>query len=195
MKDTRERLLEAAEQILRQRGLSHLSTREVAREAGVADGALYHHFADKNELLVAVISRESPKYFDAFRNLPLQVGQRTVDENLKDVAWVFYEFQRHAIPITCSLFADMELLEKHRQLLRANKVGPTRIYDALTAYLGAEQRLGRVSGAAELASVATVIVGGCFQVAFLETHWGMRQSRAQARQKTDGVIDALMRGL
>ncbi len=194
MTDTPERLIEAAEQILRELGLSHLSTREVARKAGVAEGALYHHFEDKNALLLAVIARHGPQYFEEIRNLPLMVGQRTLRENLNEVAWVIYAFQRQAMPITCSLFADTKLLVRHRQLVRA-KGGPERTYEALIAYLSAEQRLGRVAKKADLEAAAMLLVGGCFQIAWLETHWAQKLTQAEARRKTEGVVQMLLAGL
>ena len=194
MKDTRGRLIEAAEQILRELGLSHLSTREIARTAGVAEGALYHHFEDKNELLLAVIGRHGSEYFESIRELPLRVGQRTLRENLNEVAWVVYSFHRHAIPITCSLFADRPLLVRHRQLVRAH-AGPERTCEALVAYLGAEQRLGRVAEKTDLKAACTALVGGCFQIAFLETHWGQKLTQTEARRQTEGIVQTLLGGL
>jgi AcrR family transcriptional regulator len=194
MKDTRDRLIDAAEQVLRELGLSHLSTREVARRAGVAEGALYHHFEDKNALLLAMIKQYAPQYLEEIRNLPLMVGQRTIRENLNEVAWVIYSFHRHAIPITCSLFADTALLVRHRQLVRVN-AGPERTFEALIAYLSAEQRLGRISKKVDLEAVCTTLVGGCFQIAFLETHWGQKLTQAQARRRTEGVVQTLLTGL
>jgi AcrR family transcriptional regulator len=195
MKDTRERLIEAADQVLRELGLSHLSTREVARTAGVAEGALYHHFEDKNALLLAVIRRYGADYAEEIRNLPLMVGERTLRENLSEVAWVVYSFHRHAIPITCSLFADTALLTRHRDIVRAKHGGPERTFEALTAYLRAEQRLGRISKKADPDAVALTLVGGCFQIAFLETHWAQKMTRAEARHKTEAVVQALLLGL
>lgn len=194
MKDTPDRLIEAAEQVLRELGLSHLSTREVARKAGVAEGALYHHFEDKNELLLAVIKRHGPGYFEEIRNLPLMVGQRTIRENLNEVAWVIYSFHRHAIPITCSLFADTALLARHRQLVR-KKAGPERTFEAFIAYLSAEQRMGRISKKADLEAATTLLVGSCFQIAFLETHWGQKLTQAEARRRTEAVVQTLLAGL
>ncbi len=194
MKDTRDRLIEAAEHVLRDLGLSHLSTREVAREAGVAEGALYHHFEDKNALLLAVIRRHGPQYLDEIRNLPLMVGQRTISENLNEVGWVIYAFQRHAIPITCSLFADTALLVRHRQLVRKHG-GPERTYEALNAYLAAEQRMGRISKDSDPQAVSTLLVGSCFQIAFLETHWGQKMTQAEARRRIEGVVQTLVTGL
>jgi AcrR family transcriptional regulator len=52
--DLRRALLEAAEAILEREGPSGLSLRAVAREAGVSAAAPYHHFKDKNDLMLAV---------------------------------------------------------------------------------------------------------------------------------------------
>jgi AcrR family transcriptional regulator len=192
VKDTRERLVDAAERVLRKRGLSHLSTREVARSAGVADGAMYHHFADKNELLLAVLGRPAPHYLEGIRNLPLKVGQNTVEANLRELAWNVYQFHRHALPITCSLFADVELLERHRQIMRANKVGPAATFEAIRIYLAAEQRMGRVAAGVDLEALSTLLVAGPFQIAFVETHWGEKITQTEARRRVDAVVQTLL---
>lgn len=55
---TREALLEAALAIAGpDRGLSSLTLREVAREAGIAPNSFYRHFHDTNELAVALIEQ------------------------------------------------------------------------------------------------------------------------------------------
>lgn len=52
--DLRRALVDAALNIVERDGLPALSLRAVAREAGVSPAAPYHHFKDKQELLVAV---------------------------------------------------------------------------------------------------------------------------------------------
>lgn len=49
----RDKLMHAAIQVLLDQGYSRLTTKEVARMAGVSNGALMHHFASKAELVVA----------------------------------------------------------------------------------------------------------------------------------------------
>lgn len=53
----RASLLDAADQVLAERGVQGLTLRDVARAAGVSHGAPYHHFASLNELLAAVAER------------------------------------------------------------------------------------------------------------------------------------------
>jgi AcrR family transcriptional regulator len=47
----REHLIATAERLIATVGTAGLTVRVIAREAGVADGVLYNHFADKEELL------------------------------------------------------------------------------------------------------------------------------------------------
>lgn len=54
---TRERLLDAAERVFRDRGVTRTSLAEVAAEAGVTRGAVYWHFRDKADLFVAMCER------------------------------------------------------------------------------------------------------------------------------------------
>jgi AcrR family transcriptional regulator len=58
MTTTKQRLLDAAERVIRTKGLAAASTREIAREAGCADGTLYNHFSDRADLF-AIINRSN----------------------------------------------------------------------------------------------------------------------------------------
>jgi AcrR family transcriptional regulator len=55
---TRERLIDAATQLLDAGGPAAVTLREVGRLAGVSHNAPYKHFADKEDLLAAVAARE-----------------------------------------------------------------------------------------------------------------------------------------
>lgn len=50
---TRKRLLEATIDLLIERGYARLTTADIARRAGVSNGARVHHFPTKEELVVA----------------------------------------------------------------------------------------------------------------------------------------------
>lgn len=54
---TREQLLDAAERVFRDRGVTRTSLSEVAAEAGLTRGAVYWHFRDKADLFVAMCER------------------------------------------------------------------------------------------------------------------------------------------
>jgi len=52
---TRKALTAAARRLWAQRGFADVGTPEIAREAGVTRGAMYHQFADKAALFLAVL--------------------------------------------------------------------------------------------------------------------------------------------
>ena len=53
--EMRERLLDAAVAVLRTKGHAGFRTAEVAAKAGVSQGALTHHFASKDDLVLAAL--------------------------------------------------------------------------------------------------------------------------------------------
>lgn len=53
----RDRLLDAAEQIVARNGVSNLTLEAVAHEAGVSKGGLLYHFPAKSALIAAIVAR------------------------------------------------------------------------------------------------------------------------------------------
>lgn len=52
---TRRKLVDAGRRLFADRGFAAVGTEELVREAGVTRGALYHQFADKADLLEAIV--------------------------------------------------------------------------------------------------------------------------------------------
>jgi TetR/AcrR family acrAB operon transcriptional repressor len=55
--ETRNGILDAAERVFSQRGVSHTSLEDIAKAAGVTRGAIYWHFRNKSELFTAMVNR------------------------------------------------------------------------------------------------------------------------------------------
>jgi len=62
--DTRTALLEAAAQVLRERGYAALSTREVATAAGMPLSQIHYHFGSKQGLVLALFEYLNAQLFD-----------------------------------------------------------------------------------------------------------------------------------
>ncbi|HUJ88542.1 MAG TPA: helix-turn-helix domain-containing protein [Burkholderiales bacterium] len=189
---TRERLIAATTRLMCERGLVHTSTRDIARAAGVAEGALYHHFADKAELLLAVIQAGMGEFKQVVENLALQVGRRSVRANLEQVAGAALEFHLRVAPMVCSLYSDRALLLRVRQILDRQKIGPGDSAVALAAYLEAEQRLGRVAPATNARAAAELLLAGCFQAAMRE-HFSCHA--VPLKHGVRDMVGALLEGL
>jgi AcrR family transcriptional regulator len=59
--ETRERLLRAAAEVFAERGYDGTRVADIAKAAGVSNGALYAHFGSKAELLVAALRAHGPR--------------------------------------------------------------------------------------------------------------------------------------
>lgn len=58
----RERILEAADQVARERGVANLTLDLVAEQAGVSKGGLLYHYTTKEALLCGMIDRAIDRY-------------------------------------------------------------------------------------------------------------------------------------
>ncbi len=70
--NTRARIVAAAERLIAIQGFDGLSMRALATACGLRAGALYHHFADKQALLVHLLERHFEALQVAFAALPAE---------------------------------------------------------------------------------------------------------------------------
>lgn len=192
---TQESLLAAVEQLMRKEGLARITTRAIARRAGLAEGTLYNHFREKDEILIAVLARNVAPLVHVLHDLPLRVGQATVLGNLRPVAEAAVIFHIKVAPLICSLLADQKLLGGTRRIMQERHIGPQRSSEALAAYIAAEQRLGRIVAQVDPTAVADLILGASFQIAVLEHFWGRRPNEKQLRVRMRRAIQVLICGL
>ncbi|MEU8803542.1 helix-turn-helix domain-containing protein [Spirillospora sp. NPDC048819] len=158
----RERILDAAADIMRRHGVARATTKEIAKAAGYSEALLYKHFQDKEELMLHVLKERMPDF------APMSVpGEGTVEANLVSVVHGALRFYRAAFPMMASMMAQRTLMEATRDALRKYDAGPHKPVRALAAYLDAERDLGRVAAAADTRAVAALLMGACFQQAFL----------------------------
>ncbi len=53
----RTQILDAATRVFASKGFNRATIRDVARDAGVADGTIYNYFANKTDLLFGLLDR------------------------------------------------------------------------------------------------------------------------------------------
>ena len=192
--DQREKLISATEQLLCSQGLACVTTRDIAREAKVAEGALYHHFGDKADLILEVVLHGVGEFREVLDSLALQVGQNTVRKNLERVVGSAFHFHYRIASLVCSLFADRALLSRVRGAMNERCIGPGRTASILAAYLRAEQKLGRVSPGAVTESAAELLLAASFNKA-LHDHFYAVTGEAQVRRHLRDSVRALLAGL
>ena len=193
--DTRGQILDAAARVIRSHGLGRATTKEISREASCAEGTLYKHFHDKSELFLAVVRERFPAFIEIVIELPERAGTSSVRSNLEEVGGAAVVFFGEVLPTVSSLFAEPELLKRHRDMIRAHNLGPQRALASISEYLRAEQRLGRVARDIDPESAAMLLLGPCFQYAFLRHFLWEGVLPGSSKGFVKKVVNTLMNGL
>ncbi|WP_141578608.1 TetR/AcrR family transcriptional regulator [Actinomadura sp. WMMA1423] len=180
----RDHLISTAERMIAERGTAGLTVRAIAREAGVADGVLYNHFADKEELLALALWAHAESVARPLGPLP-EPGAGTVEENLR--AYVAYGLALHdgLLPALTGLIAHPAVLSRFAALAGG---GGGSWNERLTSYLRGELRLGRLAPDARVEAAAMLIVGACHEPVLSL----LFQGRSIAHRVSPDVVDDLV---
>jgi AcrR family transcriptional regulator len=193
--ETRERMVEAAERVMRSKGLARSTTKEIAREAGYSEGAIYKHFESKEELFICVLTERLPSFVGILGELPRRAGQEALGGVLGEVASAALAFYGESFPMSASIFSEPGLLARHREEIRKRGAGPQKANEALAAYLEDERKLGRVREDADPEAAAAMLLGACFQRAFFKSFSGESDIPVQEEGFVENIVRTLVRSL
>jgi AcrR family transcriptional regulator len=148
----REAIREATLELLRERGVARLTTRDVAERAGVSEASVYYHYTDKAGLLRAVFEAGLERLKSA--SLGGERGLLGFGQELE-------RFLEQALPVMTAAQSDAELRDALAAHMVANDLGPHRGVQTLGAHLAAGQREGTVRGDVDPEAAALLLVGSC----------------------------------
>lgn len=193
--ETRQKIIEATERLIRIKGLGRVTTKEIARETGLSEGALYRHFEHKEEVFFAIIAQNLPTFLDVFQTH--EPGTADLQSNLQAIAQAAMQYFSKLVPMSASFLADTELLEQYRakmsQMLAAGaSQGPQKIEDLLATYLDEEKQLGRLQPYVSSRAIAALLLGACFQFTYLHQLMGNTPSGQTEDQFAAELIRSLM---
>jgi AcrR family transcriptional regulator len=117
--DLKAALIDATIELIRERGVREFSMAEVTRRSGVAVSAPYRHFADRDELLVAVAIRASDTLSEA-----LATETRTAKapaDRLAAAARGYVRFAAHNRPLFEALVNAGLDKSRHPELERSSR--------------------------------------------------------------------------
>jgi TetR/AcrR family transcriptional repressor of nem operon len=107
--DTPQRILDVAEQLVRERGFNAFSYADVAAALGVTKASLHYHFPGKAELGQALITRYAQRFADALDQIDRE--QRPARDKLKAYADLYVDALRGQRMCLCGMLAaDYETL-------------------------------------------------------------------------------------
>lgn len=189
----REHLVDAAARLTTQAPIVTITTREIARAAGVSDGVLYNYFHDKNDLLVEALVRQFRRIFESARTRIPEPGSGTVEDNLASLAVTLFELERDVIPMIAGLLADPLLFHRMFAALHEDPLGPDWYREPLVSYVEGERRLGRIRSDVDPDAISLLLIGSTSILA-LAGHVvpGVQSTELD---RVHHVVDELLRGL
>ncbi|APA97665.1 TetR family transcriptional regulator [Nocardia seriolae] len=152
----RDHLVATAQRLLAEQGAAGLTVRAIARAAAVADGVLYNHFSDKDELLAAALSAHVAAAHADLGPLPAP-GAATVRENLADYLRAGLALHHAVLPVFAGLLATPAVLDRFAESQERENDWRER----LTGYLRAERDLTRLAADADIDAATAILVGIC----------------------------------
>ena len=155
----RDHLIATARDMIEERGTASMTTRDIAREAQVADGVLYNYFADKEEL----IARATLMYVEGvMRNAgpPPEAGVGPLEENLRMHIDRALRILTRILPVFAGLLAEPKTIGRFHEIVGAD-TGEWALPAAIGEYLRSEQQLGRIDRDANVGAAATMLIGAC----------------------------------
>lgn len=182
----REHLIDAAAKLISAQGTAGLTVRAIARAAGVADGVLYNHFADKEELLANALAVHVRDVESGLGELPAP-GSGTVEANLRAQLAYGLALHKEILPAFAGLLARPAVLARFGELAENGESWR----DRLAGYLRAERELGRLSGDVDAATA--MLVGVCHETVLsgLFPHG----SKVVTSPGIDAVVATLVEGI
>ncbi|WP_069173194.1 TetR/AcrR family transcriptional regulator [Streptomyces griseus] len=185
--DVRRRLFDAAERVLAREGPAALTSRAITGEAGCAKGLLHAHFDGLDAFVAELVLDRFARVAERAGLLPAQAGQGTVAGNLGTVALALLNSLDPTV--TGLALTRPAASQRIRLALEAGAPGFTAIQDSITAYLDAEQRLGRLAEGADTAAVALGLVGTVHHL-LMTSRPGAPDARAQTERLVGLLVGA-----
>lgn len=127
---TGQRILESALHLFSTRGYVGATTKEIAKNAGIAEVTLFRHFESKDKLFESVLNTYS--FLPALKGLLPQVADKSYEEAMLTIANRFYEKLTHRKEMIKLIQAEVQRYPE--KLLNIHKTFVDELRQTLAGY-------------------------------------------------------------
>jgi AcrR family transcriptional regulator len=192
VRPARERLLEAAAQLIRERGMGRVTTREIAEAAGTAEGSLFKNFGDKMGLLTTLLSQELPEN-RAWREAAAAAEPGNPETVLSRLMERAIDFYSASLPLVAGSVADTDLLRRQQEANREAGTGPQLAIDAMDEVFRTWQKAGQLGPDTDTYSLALLFCGSAQLQAYVEYLAGPSGLHGTRGERTAALVRTLTR--
>lgn len=191
---TRESLLDAAERLFAERGVSRTSLQDIAKAAGVTRGAVYWHFQDKAELFNAMMARTTLPMEDTLKSIDTEREANPLAELKASMMDVMRRIAHD--PRTQRVFDIATLKVEYVEELSGIRERHLNVHGSCQSHVqatfGRAQALGQIRADLDLRVLSLTymaLVNGLIQ------NWMLDQTRYELERVADAGIDLFLNGL
>lgn len=191
---TRELILDAAERVFHQRGVSRTSLQEIAKEAGLTRGAIYWHFENKGELFHAMMERVTLPMMARMTEITPEDEARPLDKIRRNTAAALREIAHN--PQVRRVFEiamqKVEYVDEMQEMQQRKISGRNECMDDMQHLLQIAQQLGHIKADAHLRNTTIglfALVGG------IKYNWLLDPEAFDLEAVGLATLDAYLTGL
>ncbi len=158
-------ILQVAEEVLVEKGYHETSIDEIAARVGIAKGTVYLHFPSKEDLVVAILERDTQKILQGVEaTLVLQSTPRAKLEAL--LQFMYGGFFNQRVQLFYSIFNHVEL-----QRLLVEKKGCMRdTWEQVSAHISSLLEEGKAAGEFDTTIPTVVMLSAFFSLLSPKSH-------------------------
>lgn len=112
MNDTKEKILDVAEDLIQRVGLNAMSYKHISESVGIRKASIHHHFQRKEHLVNEILERCRITYGDNYRRIV--AGDGSAPEKLRSLAGVFEDgLIKQKLCVVGTISSDLNTLKEH----------------------------------------------------------------------------------
>jgi AcrR family transcriptional regulator len=192
VEDRREQIIDAAMRVFAQKGFIRATNKDIAHEAGITPGLIYHYFENKEAVLKAIIENRSPARVvrtlppDAFEQPPAVFLPCLIRQVLNVVEG------EHFVQLLHVLVPE---LVQHPELASSGVQALQQVTHILSSYLETQMACGELRHADAMLTVQVLmgsVMGFVFRRQLLRDPLALAYSHEQI---VEAVVDTVLHGL
>ena len=185
LSNRQQEIIETAIRVISRKGIQELTIRNLSRELGISEPAIYRHFESKSDILAAMLEflhSDTIAIFDQ-----VQTGESPLARLRSYYTLLFGRLQRN--PATAAVvFSDEAFMNEDRLAATVRALVELTI-DNTTALLAQAKRNGEIRSDIDEYGLATLLAGG---VRLLVRRWHMAGNSWDLGAQGGSVIETFM---
>lgn len=196
--DKEKLILDTAIKIFADKGFDKTTTKEIAKEAGVAEGTIFRYFKTKNDLLTGIISRllkiiSGSVVFKSMEKIIENYNEKTPQVILKEIIYDRMALIDRVLPMVKTVMIQAMLNEDIREVFFEEiiKRAITMFNDVFAYFISKKMVRGDISTDSIFRTIA-----GNIAILIIQRHlFPGRIGNSDPDKEIDNVIELIMNGI